>query len=87
MAEKLREKIDQSTLSHSQIEKSLVLKKQNLYKDAVKTLKTGLSNVEKYNDLEYLIKGNYLLADVYKSINDFTKLEKTYLKIINLLSH
>lgn len=87
MAEKLRCEIDKANLSHTLIEKSIVFSKQGLYVESIKALELGLINAENYNDIEYLVKGNYMLADIYKILNDIQNLEKVYLKITDLLKN
>ena len=85
MAIKFRAEHDKANLSHTLIEKSIVLLQQELYSRAIKTLKLGLKYAEAYNDLEYLVKGNYLMARIYDTVNDTHNLEKSYLKIADLL--
>ncbi|WP_051624123.1 helix-turn-helix domain-containing protein [Clostridium akagii] len=85
MAEKFRSETDKEKLSHSLIEKSIVLLKQNLYAEAVKSIELGLKYAKNYNDLEYLIKGYYNLRDIYDKINDFENVEKVYVELIELL--
>ncbi|SMC27842.1 TPR repeat-containing protein [Clostridium acidisoli DSM 12555] len=85
MAEKIISEMDKELLSHTIIEKSEVLLKQNLIDEAIKTIKLGLKYAKEYNDLEYLLKGNYLLADIYNKTNDNENLEKVYLDIVALL--
>jgi tetratricopeptide (TPR) repeat protein len=87
MAEKLRGEIDKANLSHTLIEKSIVLSKQGLYFETIETLELGLINAESYNDIEYLVKGNYMLADIYVILNDTQNLEKVYLRITDLLKN
>ena len=85
MAEKFKSQFSKSNLSHSLIEKSNVFLKQNLYSDAIKTIELGLKYATEYKDMEYLLKGNYILADIYDKSNDLVNLENTYLKIAELL--
>jgi tetratricopeptide (TPR) repeat protein len=85
MAIKFRTEHDKANLSHTLIEKSTVLLYQELYFDSIETLKLGLKYAEACNDLEYLVKGNYLIAHIYDILNDNDNLEKTYLKIADLL--
>ncbi|WP_176212582.1 helix-turn-helix transcriptional regulator [Clostridium acidisoli] len=85
MAAKFKNEFSKSNLSHTLIEKSEVLLKQNLIDDAIKSIKLGLEYAKEYKDLEYLLKGNYLLMDIYDKLNDNEKLEKVYINIIELL--
>lgn len=87
MAEWLRKTLDKANLSHTLIEKSLVLSKQGLYDKAVKALKAGIIEAKEYNDVEYLVKGNYMLADIYSALNDTERLEEAYLRIADLLKN
>ncbi len=85
IAEKFRNKYDIINLGATLIEKSDIFLNQNLIDSAIKTIKIGLQYAEKYNDKEYLIKGNYMLADIYKKSNDNGNLERVYLEIVELL--
>jgi len=85
MAEKLRSEVDKVNLGVTLIEKSSVLLKQNLVDYAIKTVRLGLRYSKEYNDIEYLIKGNYILIDIYDKLNDHENLKKVYLELIELL--
>jgi tetratricopeptide (TPR) repeat protein len=85
MAEKIISEIDKSLLSHTLIEKSTVLLNENLYTDAIETIELGLTYAKEYNDIEYLIKGNYILAGIYDKLNYTENLENVYLEMIDLL--
>jgi tetratricopeptide (TPR) repeat protein len=87
MAEWLRKTMDKANLSHTLIEKSIVLSKQGLYDKAVETIEAGIIEAKKYNDVEYLVKGNYMLADIYSALNDTGRLEEAYLRIADLLKN
>ncbi len=83
-AENFRAKFDIENLAATLIEKSEVLLKQNLNDESIKTINLGLNYAREYKDLEYLLKGNYLLGKIYDKTNDNTNLEKVYLEIIKL---
>jgi tetratricopeptide (TPR) repeat protein len=85
MAEKFKMEFNKSNLSHSLIEKSNVFLKQNLYTDAIKTIELGLKYAKGYKDMEYLLKGSYILSDIYDKIDDSENLETVYLNLIELL--
>lgn len=87
MAEWLRKELDKANLSHTLIEKSIVLSKQGFYDKAVETIEAGIIEAEKYNDVEYLVKGNYMLADIYSALKDTERLEEAYLRIADLLKN
>ncbi|MDD3225818.1 MAG: hypothetical protein PHX70_14160, partial [Clostridium sp.] len=85
IARKIIKELDKSLLSHNIIEKSEVLLKQNLFNEAIETAELGLKYAEEFKDVEYLLKGNYLLSDVYNKQKNYKNLESTYLKILKLL--
>ncbi len=87
MAEKIIIDMDKSLLSHTIIEKAEVLLKQNLIDETIKTIELGVNYAKEYKDLEYLLKGNYLLGRIYDKIKDTAKLEEVYLEIIELLDN
>jgi tetratricopeptide (TPR) repeat protein len=84
-AQKIRMQKDKLNLSHTIIEKSNVFIKQGFYSEAITLIELGLEMAANNNDTEYLLKGRYLLADIYKSTNDYSNLEKTYLTILEIL--
>ncbi len=86
MAEKFKFEVDKKNVSHSLIEKSIVFLKQNLNDDAIKTIEIGLKYAKEYNDVEYLIKGNYILADIYDKQSENENLERTYISLIELIN-
>ncbi|SMC29585.1 Tetratricopeptide repeat-containing protein [Clostridium acidisoli DSM 12555] len=85
MAEKTIREVNKPILAATLIEKSEVLLKQDLNTKAIEAIELGLKYAEEYNDLEYLLKGNYLLTKIYDKMNDTEKLEKVYFEIIDLL--
>ncbi|MDF2883395.1 MAG: helix-turn-helix domain protein [Clostridiaceae bacterium] len=84
-AEKIRMKNDMLNLSHTIIEKSTVYINQGFYNEAITLIELGLDMASKNNDIQYLIRGKYLLVDIYNAINDNSKIEETYLSILKLL--
>lgn len=56
-----------------------------MYKDALHSIEYSIKTAKKNNQIETLISGHYLLAKVYKLINDYIDYEKTYLKILKIL--
>lgn len=84
-AEKIRINFDQFTLSQTLIEKSNLYIKQNLYNEAIQSIKSGILSAQDYKNYEELIKGYYLLADIYSTIDDNINLKDTYLLIADLL--
>lgn len=85
MAKEFRSKFDKANLGVTLIEKSSVFLKQNLYDEAIKTIDDGLNLALEYNDIEYLIKGYYILRDIYDNLNKAVELEDTYKKLAELL--
>ena len=85
MAELFKYKFDRPTLSHTHIEKSHVFIKQRLYNKAIESIKEGLNNAVNYDDMEYLIKGNFMLSRIYEILDDYDRLEKVYLELVRIL--
>jgi len=85
LAQKIRTDKDIYNLHRTIIEKADVFIKQSFYDEAIILIKLGLEMASKYNDLEYLIKGNYRLAQIYNNLNDYINLENIYILIIYLL--
>lgn len=85
MAEKFRSKFDKVNLGVTLIEKSTVLLKQNLYKEAIETIDEGLNYSIEYNNIEYLIRAYCILAEIYEKLNALVELEDVYKKLIELL--
>ena len=86
LAEKIINDIDRPSLCRTLIEKSELYFRQNLYTQAIRTVKLGLKDAKIYKDYEYLLKGNYTLIRIYEIVNDISNIKKIYLTIINLLS-
>lgn len=84
-AQKIRMQKDKLNLSHTIIEKSNVFIKQGFYSEAITLIELGLEMAGNNNDTEYLLKGRYLLVEIYNSTNDYSGLEKTYLSILETL--
>lgn len=84
-AQKIRMQGDKLNLSHTIIEKSTVFIRQGFYNEAITLIELGLEMCSNNNDTEYLLKGRYLLAEIYNSTNDYSKLEETYLSILDVL--
>lgn len=85
LAQQLRVDSDRNNLHHTIIEKSNVFIKQKLYNEAILIIKSGLEMASQYNDTEYLLKGNYLLVQIYNILNDYTNLQAIYNVILDLL--
>lgn len=85
MAGEFKSKMDRENLSHTLIEKSNVFLKQDLPEQAIKTIDEGLNYAIEYNDMEYLIKGYYILVSIYDRLNDLVNLENIYIKLAELL--
>ncbi|WP_026881346.1 helix-turn-helix domain-containing protein [Clostridium akagii] len=85
MAENFRREFDITKLSHSLIEKSEVFIMKKQYNDAIETIEMGIKYAQQYNDIEYLLNGYNLLAEIYDKINNSENLESIYLNIVGLL--
>lgn len=84
-AEEFRANEDKINLSHTIMEKSDVFVKQKLYDEAIELVQKGIKYAENYEDTEYIIKGYTILEEIYLGINDSSKLEEVYLKLIEIL--
>lgn len=87
MAEKISNAVDKSILSQTLIEKSNLFVKQGFYNDAINSIQLGLIHAENHKNFEDLLKGNYMLADIYEQLNDNSNLKKVYLTIATLLNN
>jgi tetratricopeptide (TPR) repeat protein len=85
LAEKIRIAVDEPMLSQTLIEKSNLFIKQGLYDAAIKSIKLGLINAENHKNFEELLEGNYMLVNIYETLNDSSNLKNTYLAIADLL--
>lgn len=85
LSQKIRADKDPTNLHHTIIEKSEVFIKQKFYDEAIILIKLGLELASKFNDSEYLLKGNYFLAQIYTSLNEYFDLEKVYVTILDIL--
>lgn len=85
MAEKIRREKDMTNLPHTLIDKAKVYIKKEKYDEAYKLLEEGIDLSYKNNDVEYILKGNYMMADIFKHLNDYGNLKMTYMKIIDIL--
>jgi tetratricopeptide (TPR) repeat protein len=85
LAWKIRVGNDSLNLHHTIIEKSTVFIKQEHYDEAIELINLGLESALKFNDMEYLLRGKYLLVQIYDELKNYTKLEQVYLSIIDLL--
>ena len=85
MAEKIRNAVDKNNLCHTLVEKSEVFFRQQLYVDAINTIKSGIASAEFYKDYECLLKGNYSLLRIYEKMNSNSNLKNIYLTIAKLL--
>ncbi|WP_026882885.1 helix-turn-helix domain-containing protein [Clostridium akagii] len=85
MSEKFRFDIDKTNLAATLIEKSNVFIKQKKYIEAIKSIELGLTYAKNYNDMKYLLRGNYLLANIYNKSHNYKNLERIYLEIVLLI--
>ena len=84
-AEQIRKDNESPQLCRTHIDMARLYIKQQNYNEALKLLDNGLNEAEKYYDNEYILKCYYLLSDVYSSLNEYEKLEETYINILNIL--
>jgi HTH-type transcriptional regulator, quorum sensing regulator NprR len=79
-----RKVYDIERVNRSIIDMSLIYVKENSYDKATELLYEGIALSEKYSDSEFLIRGYYILEDIYIKLNDKNKLEEIYLKLIEI---
>jgi len=84
-AEKIRRKEDKNLLSHTLIEKANLYIKMGLYKEARSLLEEGIEISYRNKDMEYIVKGSYLLAEVYKKLGNKQAIIETYKRLANIL--
>lgn len=84
MSQKIREKFDGYNLSHTLIEKSCVYSKTGDNVEQHKLLKQGIELAIVNHDIEYLIKGTYILGESYTSLNMNIEAEKVYTDTLNI---
>ncbi|AAM24043.1 tetratricopeptide (TPR) repeat protein [Caldanaerobacter subterraneus subsp. tengcongensis MB4] len=86
-AEKIRRKEDKNLLSHTLIEKANLYIKMGLYKEARSLLEEGIEISYRNKDMEYIVKGSYLLVEVYKKLENKQAIIETYKKLANILQN
>ncbi|WP_028992577.1 tetratricopeptide repeat protein [Thermoanaerobacter thermocopriae] len=86
-AERIRRKEDKNLLSHTLIEKANLYIKMGLYKEALSSLEEGLEISYRNKDMEYIVKGSYLLVEVYKKLGNKQAIIETYKKLANILQN
>lgn len=87
IAEKIRRDNDMTNLHHTLIDKANVYIKNENYNEALKLLEEGINLSYRNNDIEYILRGNYMLTDIYKHLDDNKNLNNTYMKIIDVLEN
>ncbi|MGH2330452.1 tetratricopeptide repeat protein [Thermoanaerobacter mathranii] len=86
-AERIRRVKDKNLLSHTLIEKANLYIKMSLYKEALSSLEKGLEISYRNKDMEYIVKGSYLLAEVYKKLGNKQAIIETYKRLANILQN
>lgn len=84
LSEKIRRCRDPFNLSHTLIEKSRLLIKSNCIDNAVSTLKQALEEASKHNDTEWLLRGYFLLCQIYDTNQDINSLDSTLETILKI---
>jgi tetratricopeptide (TPR) repeat protein len=67
------------------IDMSLVYIQEHLYYKAISLLYEGISLAKEYSDKEYIVKGYYILENIYIELNDKNNLKEVYLLLIENL--
>lgn len=84
-SETIRMEYDEEYLSHTIIDKSRVYIKRGLYTEAIILLKLGVDLATRYNDNNYLLRGYYLLIDIYEKLDKHKDVEDIYFKIMGIV--
>ncbi|MBP2021865.1 tetratricopeptide (TPR) repeat protein [Clostridium punense] len=84
-SETIRMEYDEEYLSHTIIDKSRVYIKRGLYTEAIILLKLGVDLATRYNDNNYLLRGYYLLIDIYEKLDKHKDVEDIYFKILGIV--
>ncbi|ABY94080.1 MULTISPECIES: tetratricopeptide repeat protein [Thermoanaerobacter] len=84
-AERIRRKKDENLLGHTLIEKANLYIKMKLYDEARSLLEEGLEISYRNSDIEYVVKGSYLLIEVYKQLGSKQAIIEIYKKMIDVL--
>jgi len=84
-SETIRMEYDEEYLSHTIIDKSRVYIKRGLYTEAIILLKLGVDLATRYNDNNYLLRGYYLLVDIYEKLDKHKDVEDIYFKIMGIV--
>ncbi len=83
-SQKIRTETDFTNLDKSLIDKASILIKQKRYSEALILLNLGIDLATKFNDIEYELKGYYMLIEINSEIGATTELETTYIKILKI---
>jgi len=86
-AERIRRVKDKNLLSHTLIEKANLYIKMSLYKEALSSLEKGLEISYRNKDMEYIVKGSYLLVEVYKKLENNHAVTEIYKRLANILQN
>ncbi len=83
-SQKIRTETDFANLDKSLIDKASILIKQKKYNEALILLNLGIDLATKFNDIEYELKGYYMLIEINSEIGETTKSETTYIKMLKI---
>ncbi|ADD02208.1 transcriptional regulator, XRE family [Thermoanaerobacter italicus Ab9] len=86
-AERIRRVKDKNLLSHTLIEKANLYIKMGLYKEARSLLEEGIEISYRNKDMEYIVKGSYLLVEVYKKLENNHAVTEIYKRLANILQN
>ncbi|HHY80241.1 MAG TPA: helix-turn-helix transcriptional regulator [Thermoanaerobacter sp.] len=86
-AEKIRRSKDENLLAHTLIEKANLYIKMELYDEARSLLEEGLEISHRNSDIEYVVKGNYFLIEVYKQLGNRQAIIETYKRMVDVLQN
>lgn len=87
ISEDIRRNKDMKNLSHTFMEKSVLYTQQQRYEDSINLIKIAIELAERYNDMEYILKGHQELIKIYKLLNRRKEAKVSYTQILKLFTN
>lgn len=85
--EKAEKAAGSKNISDTYIQEARVYIKLQRYEDALNIAKKGLKIATEDNDKETMLKGYYVLVDIYNITGDFQGLKTSYIKLLEILKN
>ncbi|NYB72799.1 transcriptional regulator [Sedimentibacter hydroxybenzoicus DSM 7310] len=84
LSQKIRTEVDIANLDSSLISKAGILIKLGRYNEALILINLGIDLANKYSNIEYVLKGYYMLIDIYSETGTIAELETAYIKTLKI---